>query len=131
MAVSDDEAGRRRQLVAAGEWLRAQREQRRLTVTEFAGLVGVHPSQVSKYEHGLVGIEDERAERIADALGLSLLEVRKRVGLWVPGPDPYAGDEREVEEIIRTDPTFTEDERRILLDLVAQFRRSQQDRRAL
>lgn len=131
MAVVDSEAERRAQLVAAGQWLRAQREARRLTATEFAGLIGVHPSQVSGYERGRVGIEDERAERIAEALDLPLMEVRRRVGLWVPGPDPYEGDERPVEELIKSDPFFTEDERRILLGLVEQFRRSHEGRKAL
>jgi transcriptional regulator with XRE-family HTH domain len=130
MAVSDEDE-RRDRLVRGGRWLRAQREARGLKSTEFAALIGVHPSQVTGYEYGRVGIEDARAERIAEALQLPILEVRRQLGLWVPGPDPYEGDPRPVEEIIRTDPFFTPGERQVLLDLVEQFRRSHEDRKAL
>lgn len=79
---------RREQLQVAGRWLREQREKRGFPkLGSFARAVGVDPSQISNYERGVNAVTDERAEQIAAALGMSVMEVRRNLGLWVPEVD--------------------------------------------
>jgi transcriptional regulator with XRE-family HTH domain len=72
---------------AAGRWLREQRRRKGFeTVGGFARAIGVDTSRVSNYETGKSEVPDDRAERIAEVLGLDIITVRKNLGLWVP-PD--------------------------------------------
>lgn len=81
-------SSKREQQEVAGRWLRQARERRGFaTVGALARRLGVSESLVSRYETGLSSISDERAEQIADALGMGIMEVRRGLGLWVPdGP---------------------------------------------
>lgn len=70
----------------AGAWLRRERELRGWrTAKSFAAALGVDPSQISNYERGVNAIDDERAAQIAAVLRMDEIEVRRSVGLWVPG----------------------------------------------
>lgn len=55
-----------------------------MTIHRFAALIGVGPVQVSNYELGKNSIDDKRAELIAEALRVPVVEVRRQFGLWVP-----------------------------------------------
>lgn len=80
---------KRERLEQAGQWLRQAREDRGFsTATAFAAALGVNQSMVSRYERGGSEVEDERAEQIADVLGMPLVEVRRGLGLWVPADEP-------------------------------------------
>lgn len=80
---------KRDRLEAAGQWLKDARENRGYaTATAFAAALGVNQSMVSRYERGSSEVEDERAEQIADVLGMPLVEVRRGLGLWVPADEP-------------------------------------------
>jgi transcriptional regulator with XRE-family HTH domain len=80
---------KRERLERAGLWLKAAREERGFsTATAFALALGVNQSMVSRYERGSSEVEDERAEQIANVLGMPLVEVRRGLGLWVPADEP-------------------------------------------
>lgn len=92
---------KRQQQEEAGKWLRRAREQRGLRTTgALARLMGVSDSLVSRIETGVTAATDERAEQIAEALGLDIIEVRRNLGLWVP-PDEPAGDASPMDEAER------------------------------
>ena len=80
------EETRRERLATAGRWLVKQRSLvgRYDTAAEFARALGTSPANVSNYETGKAEVSDEMAERIATVLGLSILDVRRGLRLWVP-----------------------------------------------
>src|SRR5215472_10004673 len=77
---------RRERLIAAGRWLVKQRSLvgRFDTAAGFARALGTSAANVSNYETGKAEVGDDMAERIADVLGLPILDVRREMGLWVP-----------------------------------------------
>ncbi|GAA2298564.1 hypothetical protein GCM10010402_66490 [Actinomadura luteofluorescens] len=80
---------RRDRLARAGAWLRDQREQRGITSqAELARRLGWDRSLVSNYEIGKTEMPDDRAEQLAEFLGLDIITVRRGLGLWVPRSDP-------------------------------------------
>jgi transcriptional regulator with XRE-family HTH domain len=85
---------KRQQQEAAGKWLREARERRGFqTAGALARRMGVSDSLISRYETGVSAVSDDRAEQIAEALGMDLIEVRRGLGLWVP-------EERPLDEIM-------------------------------
>lgn len=105
---------------AAGQWLRGQREQRGWTGQQLADLVGVTRMQISSYERGRDRVSDERAEDIARALSMNIIDVRRGLGLWLPdGLEARIGPP---EEAIRADETLTADQRELLLSMIATLR---------
>lgn len=97
MAGSDD---RRARLAKAGEWLRAARARRYPKAADFARDLDISTSLLSRYETGGSEVPDDKAERIAQALGLDIIEVRRNLGLWVPAGDPPAEMTDEEHEAI-------------------------------
>lgn len=80
---------KREQQEAAGRWLRAMRERRGFkTADAFARRIEVSGSLLSRYETGISGVPDDKAEKIAEVLGMDIIEVRRNLGLWVPPQDP-------------------------------------------
>jgi len=79
------EETRRERLAAAGRWLVKHRSLGRYgTAAEFARAIGTSAANVSNYETGKAEVSDETAERIAEVLGLPILDVRRGLRLWVP-----------------------------------------------
>lgn len=70
--------------VRGGRWLFRAREHGGLSQGELADRLGVHQTQVSAYEWGRYGVGADVARRIAQALGLSELDVW--LGLELPLP---------------------------------------------
>lgn len=78
-------SSKREQQEAAGRWLRQARDRRGLTTAGMlARRMDVSVSLISRYETGMSAVSDERAEQIAEALEMDLIEVRRGLGLWVP-----------------------------------------------
>lgn len=75
---------KRERLEDAGRWLREQRERRGLSVREFAARLDVSTPVVYDWQNGKNAVGDERAEQIAEVLGVDLIDVRRGLGLWVP-----------------------------------------------
>jgi len=84
-AVTSGET-RRERLATAGRWLVKQRSLigRYATAAEFARALGTSAANVSNYETGKAEVSDDMAERIAEVLGLPILDVRRGLRLWVP-----------------------------------------------
>lgn len=79
---------KRDRLREAGNWLRHQRERRGFTrPADFARALNVDRSLVSNWENGKNSVTDERADQIAEVLGMDIIEVRRGLGLWVPSDD--------------------------------------------
>lgn len=93
-------ASNREQQEAAGRWLRQERERRGMRTTgALARLMGVSDSLVSRLETGSSAATDERAEQIAEAFGMDIIEVRRNLGLWVP--TPTAADDDQPRETLK------------------------------
>lgn len=120
-------SGRRDQLEAAGRWLRAERIRRGFdTLGKFARALEVDPSRVSNYETGKSEVPDDRAQKIADVLGMDIIEVRRNLGLWVPPDRARTSEELRAEtdanldeleaavELIKHDP----EKRRRVADMI-------------
>lgn len=45
---------------------------------------------VSRYERGMSEVSDERAEQIAHALRMNILDVRQGLGMWTPSNSQVA-----------------------------------------
>jgi transcriptional regulator with XRE-family HTH domain len=100
-----DMASRRDRLEAAGCWLRRARERRGYhTAADFARVLQVDQSLVSRYERGISAVGDERAEQIAQVLRMDIIDVRSGLGLWVPSESgaarPSGADDAELQELI-------------------------------
>lgn len=94
-------------LEAAGRWLRRARERRGYqTAADFARALHVDQSLISRYERGINEVGDERAEQIAEVLGMPIIQVRRGLGLWVPPESaahergPTKADDAELQELI-------------------------------
>ena len=103
-----------------GQWLREQRDRRGWTGRHLASLLGVTPTQISNYERGRDGVDDDRALGIARAFGMDVIDVRRAIGLWVP--EGYEPRVVSVEEAIHADPTLTPGQRDVLLATLAAIR---------
>lgn len=69
----------------AGEWLRRERERRRISVRKIAARFDVSTQAVNGWESGRYNFAtDTRAEVLAELFGMDEIEVRRNLGLWVP-----------------------------------------------
>ena len=116
---------RRDRRIQAGEWLREQRDAREMSQKRFADLIGVSDASVSSYERGVSSPDDNTTENIARVFGLSIVECRRHLGLYVPPdakevPPPPAAS---VFEAILADPDLLRDEKEHLLRQVTLLKR--------
>lgn len=58
-----------------GAFIRTKRLERGWTQVQLAEAIGMRQNTISQYELGLIGIEVTRAQDIAEALGVSLIEL--------------------------------------------------------
>lgn len=84
MSKEEDQQERQERLRGAGAWLRTQRETRGWSGSDLARQLDVNQVRVSAYERGQYEVSSLVAESIAAVFDLPLLEVRSRLGLWVP-----------------------------------------------
>lgn len=108
----------------AGRWLRSTREQAGYSASEFAQAIGAHQTSVSNYETGRSAVPEAKLDAIAQALRLTLIDVRRGLGLWVPdGLEPRTVTP---EEAINADGSLSQEQRILLLDVLASVRRLSQ-----
>lgn len=94
--------GMREEINAAGQWLRAQREQRHIkSQAELARRLGWDKTMVNNYETRGVTVPDDRAEQLAEFFGMDIIEVRRGLGLWVPpsGNQPAEGEQDDADAL--------------------------------
>src|SRR5689334_9142242 len=82
-AMADSTSFERR--AQAGRWLRDAHESRGMNSAELARRLGVKAQTLSHWETGRYWVPDEAAREIAVILGMSEVEVRRGLGLYVPG----------------------------------------------
>lgn len=115
--MADDTTYERK--VRAGKWLREAREERQLKANELAEMLGVTPATMSTYELGKSTVPDKVAADLAGVFGLSEVEVRHNLGLYVPGDYvPQTGPTAEIDTLaaIQRDARLIPEARKHLLN---------------
>lgn len=102
----------------AGRWLREQRLRRGYrTAAELGRAIGASKEVIWSYESGRSAVPDDRAERIAEALGMDIITVRRNLGLWVP-PDAGAPESASEPDEIEI-PSDREEQIKLARQLIA------------
>jgi transcriptional regulator with XRE-family HTH domain len=102
-----------------GEYLREQRREARLSLRQLAEQAGVSNPYLSQIERGLRRPSAEVLKELAKALRISAETLYVRAGIL----DPQDDGERSVRISVLSDPTLTERQKQVLLDIYASFRR--------
>jgi len=120
--VSPDAEGTpRRQLVALGELIRAQRQQAELTLRELAARTNVSNPYPSQIERGLHEPSVRVLKAIAGALNLSAESLLIQAGV-LEGHDPDGPEEPvTVEDAVNADPRLNADQRAALMSVYRSF----------
>jgi transcriptional regulator with XRE-family HTH domain len=92
----DDKQERLRQ---AGLWLKGQRDRLGISVRDMAHRLDVTTQVLYDWQNGRNAISDERAEQIAEVLGMNIIDVRRGLGLWVP-PNEEQDEPAENETLV-------------------------------
>ncbi len=99
-----------------GGYLREQREHARLSLRQLAQLTGVSNPYLSQVERGLRKPSAEVLQQLARGLQISAETLYVRAGILEAAPRP------DVQAALQTDPTLTDRQKRVLLDIYATFR---------
>lgn len=105
-----------------GVFLREQRREARLSLRQLAEQAGVSNPYLSQIERGLRRPSAEVLKELARALRISAETLYVRAGIL----DPQEDGQRSVHESVLSDPTLTERQKHVLLDIYASFRRENQ-----
>src|SRR3990170_3750384 len=105
-----------------GDYLREQRQASRLSLRQLAEQAGVSNPYLSQIERGLRRPSAEVLKELAKALRISAETLYVRAGIL----DPHEDGERSVRVSVLSDPTLTERQKQVLLDIYASFRRENQ-----
>jgi len=109
---------------ALGEYLKDQRKTAQLSIRQLAAAAGVSNPYLSQIERGIRKPSASVLQQIAKALRISAEQLYIRAGLLEDGDATVVeGGGREVEIAIVGDPTLTERQKRVLLDIHAAFRK--------
>ncbi|MGH3354388.1 MAG: helix-turn-helix domain-containing protein [Nocardioidaceae bacterium] len=109
-----------------GEYLRDQRREARLSLRQLAEQAGVSNPYLSQIERGLRRPSAEVLQQLAKALRISAETLYVRAGIL----DPDEDGQRSVHAAVLNDPTLTERQKQVLLDIYASFRRENDHRDA-
>ncbi len=102
-----------------GAYLREQRREARLSLRQLAEQAGVSNPYLSQIERGLRRPSAEVLKELAKALRISAETLYVRAGIL----DPQEDGQRSVHRAVLSDPTLTERQKQVLLDIYASFRR--------
>jgi len=121
--------------VRLGAFVRARRQQLGFqSMRSFARHAGVDDGMLSRLESGQQeGVSDENLARIAQGLGITVLELRRQTDMLSPEELNRAMGLPSVEDAVKVDPNLTEDQREILLAIYYSYvpaKRGQHDRPA-
>ncbi|BBF99500.1 hypothetical protein PSA01_55300 [Pseudonocardia saturnea] len=100
-----------------GSYIRAQREAAQVSMRQLARTAGVSNPYLSQVERGLRKPSAEILQQLAKGLRISAEALYVRAGILEERP---AG---KVTDAVLTDPTLTERQKRVLLDVYESFRR--------
>jgi transcriptional regulator with XRE-family HTH domain len=102
-----------------GEYLREQRRHARLSLRQLADAAGVSNPYLSQIERGLRKPSAEVLQQVAKALRISAETLYVRAGIL----DEKARDELETRAVILADPSLTERQKQVLLQIYESFRK--------
>ena len=103
-------------LGSLGEYIREQREQAEVSLRQLAKLAGVSNPYLSQIERGLKKPSAEILQQIANGLRISAETLYVRAGIL----EERQGDP-VVASAVLADPSLTERQKRVLLDVYASF----------
>lgn len=92
-----------------------------MTTAELATAVDTHQQSISSYETGKYSFPEDKIDALARAFRMDVIEVRRGLGLWVP--EGYEPRMVSPEEAIRHDPTMSDDQRQMAIEMLALIRR--------
>ena len=102
-----------------GDFLRDQRREARLSLRQLAEQAGVSNPYLSQIERGLRRPSAEVLQQLAKALRISAETLYVRAGFL----ESHEDGERSVHLAVLSDPTLTERQKQVLLDIYGSFRR--------
>ncbi|CAL9491164.1 hypothetical protein SUDANB6_03250 [Streptomyces sp. enrichment culture] len=103
-----------------GEYLREQRRNAQLSLRQLADAAGVSNPYLSQIERGLRKPSAEVLQQVAKALRISAETLYVRAGILDAERDR---DEVETTAVILADPTLTERQKQVLLQIYESFRK--------
>ncbi|MCT7351679.1 helix-turn-helix domain-containing protein [Streptomyces sp. 15-116A] len=103
-----------------GEYLREQRRSAQLSLRQLADAAGVSNPYLSQIERGLRKPSAEVLQQVAKALRISAETLYVRAGILDAERDR---DEVETRAVILADPTLTERQKQVLLQVYESFRK--------
>lgn len=103
-----------------GEYLREQRRSAQLSLRQLADAAGVSNPYLSQIERGLRKPSAEVLQQVAKALRISAETLYVRAGILDADRDR---DEVETRAVILADPTLTERQKQVLLQIYESFRK--------
>ncbi|MEV8596547.1 helix-turn-helix transcriptional regulator [Streptomyces sp. NPDC052012] len=103
-----------------GEYLREQRRSAQLSLRQLADAAGVSNPYLSQIERGLRKPSAEVLQQVAKALRISAETLYVRAGILDAERDR---DEVETRAVILADPTLTERQKQVLLQIYESFRK--------
>jgi transcriptional regulator with XRE-family HTH domain len=107
-----------------GEYLKEQRNSAQLSIRQLAAAAGVSNPYLSQIERGIRKPSAGVLQQIAKALRISAEQLYVQAGLLEDGDSPQRdGGGHEVAMAVLADPTLTERQKRVLLDIHASFRK--------
>lgn len=102
-----------------GEYLREQRRTAQLSLRQLAEAAGVSNPYLSQIERGLRKPSAEVLQQVAKALRISAETLYVRAGIL----EEKERDELETRAVILADPSLTERQKQVLLQIYESFRR--------
>jgi transcriptional regulator with XRE-family HTH domain len=106
-----------------GDYLKEQRKIAQLSIRQLATAAGVSNPYLSQIERGIRKPSAGVLQQIAKALRISAEQLYVHAGLLEASDDqPLPGGGQEVAVAVLADPTLTERQKRVLLDIHASFR---------
>ncbi|MFI6347744.1 helix-turn-helix domain-containing protein [Streptomyces sp. NPDC050560] len=102
-----------------GEYLREQRRSAQLSLRQLADAAGVSNPYLSQIERGLRKPSAEVLQQVAKALRISAETLYVRAGIL----DERERDELETPAVILADPSLTERQKQVLLQIYESFRK--------
>lgn len=104
-----------------GEFLREQRRNAQLSLRQLADAAGVSNPYLSQIERGLRKPSAEILQQLARALRISAETLYVQAGIL--DERERGGEERSVAAAVLTDPSITEQQKQVLLQIYASFRK--------
>jgi transcriptional regulator with XRE-family HTH domain len=102
-----------------GEFLREQRRTARLSLRQLSEAAGVSNPYLSQIERGLRKPSAEILQQLAKALRISAETLYVQAGIL----DERDRDEAEVRSVILADPTLTDRQKQVLIQIYESFRK--------